>query len=293
MDFIIISILCLLAAAKVLTQSSFAKKNTNGFADSAMFNAMVFATMGLLALSFANISEMNSSLVIGAAFFGFFNVSFQMLYQIALSCGPTSISALIATLASIVPLVTSAAIYREPLSAVNIVGVILIIVTLVMNADVKRDIGKGKVRSASRKWFGLILLAFCANSLGMISQQVYAKTTGATSSSTFVACSSITASLFALLFFVLLLLKGHKMSYKIAPLKILPCVAVGVILCVFQIIHTYAMAIIPGTVLFPSYSSGATITIALSSRLVFCEKLSRSQLASLVIGIVAIVLINI
>lgn len=121
MHLLIILVLCLLAAAKVLTQSRFAKKNTNGFADSAMFNAMVFATMGLLALSLADMSEINAALVIGAVCFGFFNVSFQMLYQIALSCGPTSITALIATLASIVPLITSAVIYREPLSAVNTV----------------------------------------------------------------------------------------------------------------------------------------------------------------------------
>ena len=293
MNILIILILCLLAAAKVLTQSRFAKKNTNGFADSAMFNAMVFATMGLLALSFSNVSEINSDIIIGAAFFGFFNVSFQMLYQIALSCGPTSITALIATLASIVPLITSAVIYREPLSAVNIIGVILIIITLVINADVKKDIVAKNAKPASRKWFLFIMLAFCGNSLGMLSQQLYAKSTGATSSSSFVACSSITASLIAFAVFGVLRLRGKRMSYSITPSKILPCVAVGVILGVFQIIHTHAMAVIPGTILFPTYSVGSTISIALCSRVLLREKLSRAQRISLVLGIAAIVLINI
>ena len=293
MNILIILTLCLLAAAKVLTQSRFAKKNTNGFADSAMFNAMVFATMGLLALSFSNVSEINSDIIIGAAFFGFFNVSFQMLYQIALSCGPTSITALIATLASIVPLITSAVIYREPLSAVNIIGVILIIITLVINADVKKDIAAKNAKPASRKWFLFIMLAFCGNSLGMLSQQLYAKSTGATGSSSFVACSSITASLIAFAVFGVLRLRGKRMSYKITPSKILPCVAVGVILGVFQIIHTHAMAVIPGTILFPTYSAGSTISIALCSRVLFREKLSRAQRISLALGIAAIVLINI
>jgi multidrug transporter EmrE-like cation transporter len=216
-----------------------------------------------------------------------------MLYQIALSCGPTSITALIATLASIVPLITSAVIYREPLSAVNTVGVVLIVITLVINADIKKDLGAKKARPTGRKWFFFIMLAFCGNSLGMLSQQMYAKTTGASSSSTFVACSSVTASLFALAVFGILRSRGHEMSYRITPRKVLPCVAVGVILGVFQIIHTYAMAVIPGTVLFPTYSAGSTITIALCSRLLFREKLSRAQSISLVIGIAAIVLINI
>ena len=292
MYLLIIPLLCLLATAKVLTQSRFAKKNTNGFADSAMFNAMVFATMGLLGLSLSNLSEINASVIFGAACFGFFNVSFQIMYQIALSCGPTSITALIASLASIVPLITSAAIYREPLSVANTVGVVLIIITLVMNADIKKDTDKSQ-KPASKKWFLLIMLAFFANAFGMLSQQVYAKTTGATSSSTFVACSSIVASLFALATYLVLRIRGHRMSYKITPKKMLPCVAVGLILGVFQIIHTYSMAVIPGTVLFPSYSAGAPICIALCSRLIFREKLSRTQCISFAIGIVAILLINI
>lgn len=293
MNMLIILVLCLLASAKVLTQSRFAKKNTSGFADSAMFNAIVFATMGLVGLSLADISDINLPLVMGAAAFGILNVLFQIMYQIALSCGPTSITALIASLASIVPLVTSAVFYREPLSAAKFVGVILIIITLVMNADIKKDITDKSAKRTSKKWFLFIMLAFCANSLGMISQQTYAKTTGASSSSSFVACSSVVASLFAFSFWCVLRLRGHKTSYSITSSKILPCVAVGVILGVFQILHTYAMAVIPGTVLFPTYSAGAAISIALCSRVLFGERLSRVQGISFVIGIAAILLINI
>ena len=292
MYLLIISVLCLLATAKVLTQSRYAKKNTNSFADSAMFNTVVFATMGVIGLSLSGPGEINASVIWGASMFGFFNVSFQIMYQIALSCGPTSISALIASLASIVPLVTAALIYGEPMSGANIVGVVLIVITLVMNADIKKDLGKNK-KPAGRKWFLLIMLAFCANSMGMISQQTYAKATGASSSSSFIACSSIVASLIALAFWGVLRLRGEKLSCRMTPRKILPCVAVGLILGVFQIMHTRAMAVIPGTVLFPSYSAGAAISIALGSRFLFREKLSRAQCISFVIGIVAIILINI
>jgi uncharacterized membrane protein len=59
-----------------------------------------------------------------------------MLYQIALSCGPTSITALIASLASIIPLTVAAVVYKEPMSKLNIVGVVLIVIMLVLNADI-------------------------------------------------------------------------------------------------------------------------------------------------------------
>lgn len=293
MDLLIILLLCLLAATKVLTQSRFAKNNTKGIADSALFNALVFATMALLSFLISDIKEINLSLFMGAAFFGFFNLSFQMLYQIALSCGPTSITALIASMASIVPLITSAVFYKEPLSAVNFIGVILIVITLVMNADIKKDVGGENAKKVSKKWFLLTILAFCGNSLGMLAQQLYAKTTGASSSSAFVACSSAFASVITFGVFALLRLKGQKPSYRLSLSKAFPCIAVGAVLGVFQILHTYAMAVIPGTVLFPTYSAGSAISIALGSTVVFREKLSRAQFVSLIIGITAIVLINI
>lgn len=293
MNFLIILVLCLLAATKVLTQSRFAKKNTKGIADSAMFNSTVFATMGLFALTMARFDDLNPSLIIGAACFGFFSISFQMMYQVALSCGPTSITALIASLASIIPLVISAVLYKEPLNAVNLVGVVLIVITLIMNADVKKDLGADKKKNVGKKWFLFIMLAFFSNSFGMISQQMYAKMSGEVSSFTFVSCASFVASILGFSVFGILRLKGHRLSYKLSAATVLPCIAVGVVLGTFQVLHTYALAVIPGTVLFPTYSAGATISIALGSTVVFREKLSHAQCVSLVIGIVAIVLINI
>ena len=293
MSFLIIFVLCILAATKVLIQSRYAKNNTKGIADAAIFNGIVFAAMGALALTMTDIRAIDLTVISGAAVYGILSITFQVTYQIALSCGPTSITALIASLASTVPLLVSAAVYKEPLSAVNAIGVVLIIITLVMNADIKKDFGAVKGKSAGKKWFLFTILAFSANALGMIAQQMFAKKTGAAHSSAFVACASVTASLFAFALYAVLRAKGQRMSYKMNFRKAVPCITVGIVLGVFQIIHTHAMAVIPGTVLFPTYSAGATIAIALGSTFVFREKLSIYQRISLVIGIVAIVLINI
>jgi len=291
MNLLIILVLCLLAAIKVLTQSRFAKGNTKCIADSSFFIGTVFATMSVLAFALSPEREVNATLLLGAACFGIFNVSFQMIYQIALSCGPTSITALIASLASIIPLAVSAIFYKEPLTVLNLIGVVLIVATLVLNADIKRD--TGAKNAVGRKWFLLVILAFFANSMGILSQQIYAKATGAASSFTFIACSSGIASVIAFLLCAVLHLKGNRLSYTVTAKKMLPGVAVGVILAVFQIMYTNAMSAIPGTVLFPTYSGGSTIVIALGSRLVLGEKLTRAQQMSLIVGIVAIVFINV
>lgn len=291
MNLLIILLLCLLAAIKVLTQSRFAKHNTKSITDSAMFIGTVFATMSILSFICSPDREVSGALLIGAACFGFFNVSFQIIYQIALSCGPTSITALIASLSTIVPLAVSAIVYDEPLTAFNFIGVVLVIATLVLNADIKKDMGAK--REVGRKWFFLVILAFLANSLGVLSQQIYAKATGSASSFTFIACSSGIASIIAFAVCGVLSLKGKRLSYSITPKKVLPSVVVGTVLAVFQIIYTNAMSSIPGTVLFPTYSGGSTIFIALGSRLLFGERLSKAQRASLIVGIVAIVFINV
>ena len=291
MNLLIILLLCLLAAIKVLTQSRFAKHNTKGITDSAMFIGTVFATMSILSFICSPDREVNGALLIGAACFGSFNVSFQIIYQIALSCGPTSITALIASLSTIVPLAVSAIVYDEPLTAFNFIGVVLVMATLVLNADIKKDMGAK--REVGRKWFFLVILAFLANSLGVLSQQIYAKATGSASSFTFIACSSGIASIIAFAVCGVLSLKGKRLSYSITPKKVLPSVVVGTVLAVFQIIYTNAMSSIPGTVLFPTYSGGSTIFIALGSRLLFGERLSKAQRASLIVGIVAIVFINV
>ncbi|MBQ1213097.1 MAG: hypothetical protein IIV03_07415 [Clostridia bacterium] len=291
MNFLIILVLCLLAATKVLTQSRAAKKYTKNLSDSALFIGTVFGTMGILAFAFSGGGEITSALLIGAACFGFFNVSFQMLYQIALSCGPTSITALIASLASIIPLTVAAVVYKEPMSKLNIVGVVLIVIMLVLNADIKKDSGVKK--TAGIKWFVFTVLAFFANSFGILSQQVYAKATGSASTSVFIACASVFASSIAFAVYFVLRLCGKRTSYSITPASVLPGLAVGAVLVVFQILHTWAMSFIPGTILFPTYSGGASMSIALGSRFIFGERLSRQQRISLVCGMIAIVLINI
>jgi drug/metabolite transporter (DMT)-like permease len=256
-----------------------------------MFIGTVFATMGVLASVFSGGLEFSTELLIGATCFGFFSVSFQMLYQVAFSCGPTSITALIASLASIIPLVVSAVVYKEPMSVLNIIGVVLIVTMLVLNADIKKDI-RAK-NGPGIKWFILIMLAFFANGFGIISQQIYAKATGAANSSTFIALASVIASVIAFSVYLVLRLRGNKISYTVTFASVLPGLAVGAVLVVFQILHTWSLSVIPGTILFPTYSGGASMAIALGSRFIFGEKLSRQQQISLACGMVAIVLINI
>ena len=66
----------------------------------------------------------------------------------------------------------------------------------------------------------------------------------------------------------------------------------GVILGVFVAINTYALSTIEGTFLYPTYSGGTIILSTLSGVLFFKDRLTVKQVLSILVGIVAVVLMN-
>jgi multidrug transporter EmrE-like cation transporter len=69
-------------------------------------------------------------------------------------------------------------------------------------------------------------------------------------------------------------------------------IIIGCILGCFQLLNTYAIATINGTFLFPTYAGGSIILSTALSLLWFRERLHGKQAISLIIGIVAIILMN-
>ena len=68
--------------------------------------------------------------------------------------------------------------------------------------------------------------------------------------------------------------------------------AAGVVLAVFIAFNTYAHSIVEGTFFFPTYSGGTIIVSTLTGIIFFKDKFTTKQVLSLIIGVVAIVLMN-
>jgi len=92
-DIIIISILCLLATAKVTLQGGFAKKNIRSFSDGVFFNGAIFFFSSFVFLKDALTFNLPTFLF-GAAF-GILSLIFQLCYIKAMSFGNVSITVLI------------------------------------------------------------------------------------------------------------------------------------------------------------------------------------------------------
>ena len=110
----------------------------------------------------------------------------------------------------------------------------------------------------------------------------------------FVACSYAIAFILAIVIY--LLIYSRNKESKNAPFKItrsyIFAVAVGIILAVFQWLNTYAISIMDGSFLFPIYSGGSIILSTLVGILFFKDKLTNRQKGSIILGIIAVIIMN-
>ena len=286
MDFWIILLLCTLATAKVTLQSRFGKKGLKSDSDIVLFNAIVFLTAAVLFC--ADIPKASLKTQLFALIFAIFTVAFQLSYTKALSIGNVSLTVMVVNLSMLFPTLVSIIFYHESLTPTRIIGIVLTVLSFALTVDLKT---KGKL---SRAWFIFTAAAALANGGIGITQKIFGAQSVNTEKKAFVACS------YAIAFFIALTLYLCMRSRKKEPPNIkckirstsVFAVAVGMILAIFQWLHTYAVSIMDGSFLFPIYSGGSIILSTLVGILFFKDRLTKRQKISITLGMIAVVIMN-
>ena len=284
MDLFIILILCVLATVKVTLQGLFAKKNIRSFSDGVFFNGLIFFFAALI--FFKNIVDFKIGIFLFGCSFGILTVLFQLCYIKAMSCGNVSLTVLIVNLSMIIPIIVSVIFYKEQLGFLKLLGILLTFIALCLNVDKEKGV-------RFKKWFILCLLASLANGGLAVCQQIFGKTEWKSQTQSFVAWSYIIAAVVSALLYLIIHAKGDGITFKIKPSVLGFGLAVGLTLGFFQFINTKAIATIDGTLLFPTYNGGTLILSSISSVLILKDRLASNQKISILIGVFAIVLMNI
>lgn len=284
MQWIMIAILCILASSKVLIQGGFAKKNVVTFADGLFFNGLIFCFSALIFGK--ELRYLSVPVVLYAAVFGGLTVLFQSFYIKAMSSGNVPITVLIVSLGMIFPILNAILLFREPVTVFRLAGIVLTVIALSVNAETK---GAGK---QSKKWLAFCLIAFCANGSLAVCQQYFGRTPWGGQSRAFVACSYLVAALFSAAAYAVLRWKGEKRTFPLRPKVFGFALAAGVCLGVFQALNTYAIQTVDSTILFPVYNGGSLILSCVNSVLLLKETLKRRQIVSCIVGISAIIMMN-
>ena len=284
---ILIFILCFLATTKVTLQGRFAKTSGNTPYGVLCFNTVIFAAAALL---FARwLVGCHAVTAVFGAVFGVLTVMFQLTYVIAMSGGNVSLTVMMVNFSMIIPIAFSVIYGKEQISPLKWVGILLIAVALLLT--LKK--GKKQMGGKKSKWLIFAITASLLNGALAICQKLYGLTFDGAEESGFVAWTYITAFLLSLAICIFQRLShksnGFTVTARIAALG----ASAGVILAVFQWLNTYAISTIEGAIIFPSYYGGSMVLSTLSGVIILKDKLTKKQLCAVLIGVVALVLLNI
>lgn len=284
MDYLLITILCALATSKVVAQGAFARKNVKSVSDSTLFNGFVFVFSALIFVWRAiGASPMILPFAVG---FGVFSVIFQICYTAALTQGNISLTVLIVNMSMIIPVCVSYFVFDEKLSPLRILGIILTVITFFIVTEFKGG------KKSSKRWLLLSVMTMLADGGAKIVLKFFGESAWRDEREAFVSCAYIAAAIVSLAFYLITLRKGKGISIKRSPQIFLVAAITGVILALFQLVNAFAVKTVDGTFLFPAYTGGFIVFSVFTSVFIFKEKLNLKQIIGLIIGLLALVLMN-
>lgn len=294
MQFLLICVMVVFASSKVTIQSAASRRHIRGPQDSLLYNSMFFAFVALTLTCFFSVRVPNAELLLWSLMLGVTTVAFQVIFSIALTTGPVSLTTLISNLAVIVPTIISAIVFREKIYFSQLFGIIMLIISLPLSMK-EAPFGEMKI---SRKWVILSAAAFLGHSALTTVQKLFIIT-----ESSKLPGASVTFLTFAYLFsaglaFIIYLtnrfvLKKGKHGFKLPGNVILFALGMGIALALYQRTQMIGIENIPGSFMFPAYAGLQSLSMTAIGIVMFGDRLSRRQMLGVMCGILSIIFINI
>lgn len=290
-DFLIVFLLALLACVKVTFQGKACRKYVSSSGENVFFNALLFFSIALFTFLFFGIEKVGISVLAPAFATGLCMVLFQCGYSLALTCGPVSVTVLIVNLNILITTVVSIIMFKEKVYLTQIFGIAFLLGAMFLCVN-KDERGAKK----TKKWILYTLTAFFASGISSSIQKIFGASAVKNSNSSF---------LFYVYLFGAVMLSAvytaggikNKESREKGKKKyggiLFYTALIGIVLCIYQQIYMYATGVIDGIFMFPAYSGMQSLMMSFIGVLFFKDRLSARQKASVLCGIVSVVLMNI
>lgn len=205
---------------------------------------------------------------------------------LAIATGPLSLSALIAAYSLIIPACYGLIFLNEPVSVFLIIGIVLLLVSLFLINMEK----KGDEKKITLKWGFYALLSFVGNGGCSTVQRMQIIYCEGKNKNEFMIMALLMASL---LLFVTALIKERKGFFtnlkRAFPYSLIYGVSNGMVNYLVIVLS----ATMAASLMFPLISAGGIVLTVLISIFFYKEKLSREQIIGVILGVGAIVALNI
>ena len=202
----------------------------------------------------------------------------------AIKTGPLSITALVSSYSLLIPTFYGIIFLKDEVHATLFFGLAALFVSLFL-INFKKD----ENLHFEPMWLLYVILAFISNGMCSTVQKMQQLAFDGAYKNEFmiIALVTVTAVLFALGF--------SRPGNKLAMLK--PCIKYGAVTGFANGIMNYLVmvtsAMLPNAVLFPSISAGGIVLTFVCALTIYKEKLSKTQTVGYVLGIAAVVLLNV
>ena len=201
----------------------------------------------------------------------------------SIATGPVSLTSLIGNSAFIIATWFGVIYVPERISTFQLVGMLLIVISLFLCINPKRSAEK-----LSKRWFAYCIAFFFVGGLIGIFYKVFGKSSAAQEVNGMMLTASIVS---CVLFFVLGIIVNKSAKLPMPKIKkeaLSYILLSGVTGCVYIRLNVSLSAIIPSAIFFPVANGGIVILTTIAGALLFREKLNKLQLSGIVVGLIAI-----
>ena len=284
MSAILLSVSILLATirnifSKNISDISFGTK------DFFCLQGLIFSCGGIvLGLTGVSFNKMEAGLVYCSLIYGTLLLAAQYFYTLALKNGKTGICSMIYSLGFVFPTLLGSILWKEPINAVNIIGVALVVVMIVL-CGIKSSDSKEK----SKSFFLPIVAAMLASGGLGIMQKVQQSTKYSGQTPLFL----LIAFLFAGIVSFVLALCSKKGKEKCVEKKFYYAALIGIAFGASNLCNTILTGRLKAAVVFPILNIGTIAASIILGMIIYKERCTKKDIIVLAIGIAAIVALKV
>lgn len=208
----------------------------------------------------------------------------------AMHNGPFSLTGIISSCNVLIPILVGCIFFQEHLQPGHIVGILLLLCTFVLPSIGTTEESK-EIRPI---WYFQILLSFLGNGFGAVILSAFNKLPTPGSSDSFMAASFFIGSLLLLAYLLLRKVSKPESVIRLPFSWLLVGLLAASALCVFgcNSLLIRLAAVYPSSMLFPIYNGISSVLSCFASCLFFQESIDRKKFITILLGIGAVVLLN-
>ena len=288
-----LALVAFIGCIKVTVQGRCSRNYIKNTQDSVLYNMMFFASVAVAISVALPLAVPTGTTLWIAALNSITNMSFQVLYTVALTIGPVSLTVLIINFSVLVPTAMSFLLLGESFYFTQMLGIVCLLVSMILSVNKSENEQK-----ASKKWLILTVACMLVNGAGGCIQKLFYQTETAktvpNSDNTYLVFIYIFSAILALAVYLFCAHTGkkEKSTYWFSKNVLFYAMAVGVIIAVFQKCYMMGNKLIPGSIMFPTYYGLQSLGMSFIGIIIFKDRLSLKQKIGILFGIVSIALMN-